>query len=110
MQMLMLLKKTEIRRWPMRQWVPVIVLIASFFFLYGKVFLTLAGQWRSQVMYSHGFLIPLISLYLVWIQRNKLSRAKTVSSNWFGYIMLSAGLSMLLVGYAGAIPTLQEIS
>ena len=110
MQMMKLLNKTEIRRWPIRQWVPLIVLIASFFFLYGKVFLTLAEQWRSHVMYSHGFFIPLISIYLVWIQRNKLSRVKTVSSNWFGYIMLFVSLSILLIGYAGGIPTLQEIS
>jgi len=110
MQVLKLLKNPEIGRWPVRQWFPVIVLTASFFFLYGRVFLTLAEQWQSNVMYTHGFVIPLISLYLVWIQRDKWPLTKKASPNWFGYIMLFASLMMLLVGYVCGSPILQEIS
>jgi len=105
-----LIKNTEMRRWPVRQWVAALVLVGSFFFLYGKVLITLSGQWRQNVMYSHGFLIPLISLYLVWVQRDKLSQIRSVAFNWVGYMLLAAGLLMHVVGDAGGIPTLQQIS
>jgi EpsI family protein len=61
-------------------------------------------------MYSHGFLIPLISLYLVWAKRNLLALIPYRPSRWISSAVLVLGVGMLLAGYATGIPTIQELS
>ena len=86
------------------------LLISVFLFCYLNVFIALVGQWLSVDIYSYGFLIPLISLYLVWIRRDKLARLRP-SPNFAGGIpLLFAGLLLLLLGYAGAVELVQELS
>lgn len=91
-------------------WVLPGLLLGSFVFLYGKVFATLFVQWQGNVMYSHGFLIPLISLYLVWAKRIQLAGLPLRSSSGFGLVIMLWGVGMLLAGYAAGIPTIQELS
>jgi hypothetical protein len=49
-------------------WLLVGVLIA----LYAPVLKHLVGQWYNDADYSHGFLVPFLSLYLIWQRRDKL--------------------------------------
>ena len=47
------------------------LLVAVFLGLYGQVLIHLARQWYSDADYSHGFLVPLLSAYLIWQRRDK---------------------------------------
>jgi exosortase len=76
-----------------------IVLGAAVVCLYFPVLADLVTQWQTDENYSHGFLIPLISAYLIWERRQQLLRAPTrVSVS--GYFVLLLGLTLLVVGQA----------
>jgi EpsI family protein len=78
--------------------------------LYAAVFKDLWDLWMTREDYSHGFLIPLISLYLVktkWADIANLS-IKPVPVLGFGMVLLS--LTGLAVGVAGGVITLSSVS
>lgn len=66
--------------------------------------------WWVRDDYSHGFLVPLISLYLVWYRRESLKRLEHQPAFFFGIsVVIAAGL-MLVLGERGGMITLQELS
>lgn len=58
--------------------------------------------WNLQPEYSHGVLIPFLSLYLIWRQRDEL-RTLQFTGSWYGLIVIALGLLMWLVGDLAAI-------
>jgi len=86
-------------------------LLALFGALYTPVFAILVRSWWGSDIYRHGFLVPFISLFLVWRMRARLAQLPPAPSYAFGVpLVLLAGL-MLFVGKLGAvIAVLQELS
>jgi EpsI family protein len=68
------------------------------------------GQWSTNDVYSYGFLIPWISLYIVWRRRGRLAKAHSTPAPVVGAIVLAAGLGMLIAGRLVAIVGIQEFS
>jgi len=64
----------------------------------------LYGQWQRSE-YSHGFVIPLISAYLLWRQRARFAQLSWRTS-WSGVALALVGLSIYLLGRLGSITTL----
>src|SRR3954453_19737811 len=62
---------------------------------YRDVWPWLLTEWRDNPYYSHGILVPLLSLFLIWHRRAAL--AKRSSSNW-GYALVGVGVVMLVIG------------
>jgi len=94
-----------------RRFVGLLALIsASFLFCYVGVLAGLAGQWWSNDIYSYGFLIPVISAYLVWVRREAWVNLPAVPNPLWGWPVLSAGLLMLIAGKAATVLLLQELS
>lgn len=67
-----------------------------FFLLYWHTFSWLANKWAQDPDYSHGFLIPLISGYVIWSKKEKLKQIKVRPSNW-GLIVLILGLLLEVI-------------
>ncbi len=62
----------------------------------------LVGRWHRQEEYSHGFIIPFISLWLLWSRRTALRQSKGDPSPWGpGALVLST--CMVIVGEFTAI-------
>lgn len=95
---------------PRAVWGLGLFLLAAFVFCYASVFMTLAGQWWSNNIYSYGFLIPLISGYLLWVRREEIFRLAAAPDYLAGSIVLLLGLSMLLIGKTGGVVSVQEVS
>jgi EpsI family protein len=91
-------------------WLKIALLLYVFFLLYASTITSLVKQWTVRDDYSHGFLIPLIFLYLVWHKRSRL-RYLPVDANIAGGIItvLTAGF-VLLIGKAGSVIVVQELS
>lgn len=53
--------------------------------------------WNLQPEYSHGLLIPFISLYLIWRRRDEL-RAMPFTGSWNGLWLIALGMLMWLAG------------
>ena len=77
------------------------LIFLGMFLLYFPVFQGLVADWKSNDNYSHGFFIPFISAYMVWAQREKISRITPAPSYW-GLLLILLGLSELVLGYLGA--------
>jgi exosortase D (VPLPA-CTERM-specific) len=77
--------------------------------LYHAVLLHLGRQWWDDENYSHGFLIPLVSAYLVWERRERL-RALSPRPSLAGSLLLVVGLGLLFLGVVGAELFVQRLS
>ena len=62
----------------------------------------LVSRWIKQEEYSHGFLIPLISLWLLWLRRDAL-RGSVGRPSWWSIPIIGLALVMLLLGEMTAI-------
>ena len=66
--------------------------------LYSDVLKKLALDWWNDPNYSHGFLIPFISLYWIWSQRKSLQSAQTNPSALGLPVLFASGL-LYIVGH-----------
>jgi exosortase len=57
-----------------------------------------ASRWATDPQYSHGFLVPLFSLYLLWIRRGHLEAAD-LRPRWWGVGLVAAAVAMRLAGH-----------
>ncbi len=72
------------------------------FYLYWGGLENIFSRWADQPEYSHGYLIPLISLYILWEKRNLLLPYLRESSAW-GIPLCIAALVLLFVGEISAL-------
>ena len=86
--------------WSRLAWLaPVVAVLLGA--LYWQTLRDLALQWWDDPNYTHGFLVPLFSSYLVWRQRARLAALEPRGSA-LGLPVLLAGIAALLVGDVGA--------
>ena len=69
--------------------------------LYASVIQGLVTQWWSDSDYSHGFLVPIFSGYVLWNQRERWMKSKIKPSN-LGLLVMLGAVGLLLVGSLGA--------
>lgn len=79
----------------------VCVLAAILGAIYWAILRDLAIQWRDDANYSHGFIVPLFSGYLIWRERGRLRRLVPRGTAW-GLVVLLGGIGALLLGDLGA--------
>jgi exosortase len=70
-------------------------------FLYYRIAALLVLDWWKDPNFSHGFLIPVFSAFILWQQREQLARLHPKPS-WFGLVVIAGSLMMLIVGVLGA--------
>jgi EpsI family protein len=87
-----------------------VAVAAALGFCYRDVFALLVTQWMTIDTYSHGFLIPPLSLGLVYTRRDRLRRIPIAPSYVFGSAGLAAGLALLVMGRLSGVVSLQEVS
>ena len=83
---------------------------AAVLFVYYRTFNWLLQVWWTQDAYSHGFLIPLIASYLVWVKRDHLAQLPQRPNLAKGGLLLFVSTIMLLAGRAGGSVLLEAIS
>ncbi len=76
---------------------------AALLLLFQNTFGYLYWVWHREE-YSHGFLIPLVSAYLLWRRRERFRQAQFRSS-WIGVAVAAAGVAIYLVGMVASITT-----
>ena len=85
----------------MRFWLPYLIigllLVAVYFRIAGK----LVFDWFDITDYSHGPLVPLFSIYIMWDNRNVL-RNTPVRPSWSGLPLVILGLCIVILGVYGA--------
>ena len=77
-----------------------LLLFISFITLYYPIFLKLIHDWEVDPNYSHGYFIPLISLFMVWVSKEKFKNAEVVPQK-YGLIIIVLGLLQLALSWIG---------
>ena len=85
------------------------VLVAALGLVYTPVLIELVKDWIRDPNYSHGFLMPVISGYLVWARRKEL-QALPVKPVALGLAGVIGSCAMLVLGAAGAEVFTQRVS
>src|SRR4051795_5838751 len=70
---------------------PYLFIAALLMALYYRIGIKLAVDWYNIADYSHGFLVPLFSLFLLWDKRKEIA-ATPVRPTWTGLPMVVFGL------------------
>ena len=77
--------------------------------LYGPILARLAGQWWHDPNFSHGFLVPVFSGFVLWKDRASIAKLPPAPSLW-GLLAVSFGLFLLVAGVLGAELFISRIS
>ena len=88
----------------------ITALILTSVFLYWVNMHWLFSQWITDKAYSHGFFVPLISLYLVWSKKDFLLSVPPEPSKLIGYLSVAICLLLLLIGRTGAVVQIEALS
>jgi exosortase len=92
-----------------QQWLPPMMLLALIVAIYWGVATKLVHDWYTDPDFSHGFLVPLFSAYLIWTKREKL-KTIPLQQSWSGVPLLIAAIITLFLGIYGAELFLARIS
>jgi exosortase len=76
---------------------------------YWPILPPLVRQWWNEDQYSHGFLIPAISGWLVWVNRKRLAAAP-ISTSYAGLVVIAGAALTYMTGIVGADLFLQRFS
>ena len=90
-------------------WRPFLV-AAALCFLYANVLAKLGRDWWTDDNYSHGFLVPFVVGYIVWVESDALKRAVAKPQFFLGGACVLLALLMLLGGTLGAELFTQRVS
>lgn len=82
----------------------MLLIIICFSFYYSSTIKGLYSIWSTDDDYSYGFLIPLISAYLIWERRREI-RETAISADWLGFIPFLLFLIFSLYGILGSSPS-----
>ena len=85
---------------PSNAWLPSVVLAGLLIALYYRIGIKLVVDWYNIADYSHGFLVPLFSIFLLWDKRREIA-ATPVRPSWAGVPVVVLGLVILIFGVYG---------
>jgi len=88
----------------------IVVVAGLFVILYLPIFSALVKMWWGSDDYNHGFLVPIVSLYFVWMKRDQLRLAPIRPSYLGGLPVIILSSALLLMGKLGSATLLQELS
>lgn len=73
----------------------MLAILAGLLFCYWTSLEEIAAKWEHDPQYSHGYLVPLFSIVLLWMRREMVDPSK-LRLNWLGLPVILAGLGMRL--------------
>lgn len=94
----------------LNMWMKLSLLVALFFITYFGALSLLVSTWLSRDDYSHGFLVPFISLYFIWADKESLKKIAIQPYLPGGLIVMLIGCLMLLAGSVSSVATIQKLS
>lgn len=77
--------------------------------IYYDALALMVGIWVDDENYGHGFFVPFISLFLIWMKRDKI-RALEPRGSWWGLSLIATGLALYIIGELGTLAPLLQLS
>lgn len=86
------------------------LLVAGVIFTFGDALAGMVQQWDASPMYSYGYAVPAISLYLLWSRRDAFKRRPLQPARLLAVPVLALAVGMQVVGHVGAIQVIQQLA
>jgi exosortase len=77
------------------------LLVATLAALYARVIASLLAQWWRDPNYSYGFVVPFLSLWLLW-NRHERIKQHNLAPSWWGLLVVLGAMGLLVLGTLGA--------
>jgi len=82
-------------------YIQISIITLSFLLLFNHTLVKLIKDWSIDDNYSHGFLIPFITAYMIWRKKEELSQCLLKPNN-LGLVLIILGMLLYIVGNIGA--------
>lgn len=82
-------------------YIQVSIITLSFLLLFNHTLIELIKDWSINDNYSHGFLIPFITAYMIWRKREELSQCLLKPNN-LGLVLIILGMVLHILGNIGS--------
>lgn len=92
---------------PLRVYTLLTVVVVAAIVPFARVLGGLYNIWNLKPEYSHGIIIPVLSAFLIWRQRDQL-RQLPFTGSWLGVVLIAAGLTLRLAGQMTTMETLNH--
>ena len=94
-------------RTPTLLWIVIVVslglAIASAF----EALTEMVRRWETSEEYGYGYLIPVITLFLIWQRKDKLEQ-QPFTGSWLGAVLLAGGVLITLVGQVSTLHSITQ--
>ncbi len=77
--------------------ISVVAIAITMLWAYWPTLIRMAAKWGSDPSYSHGYLVPLFAVGLLWMRRSGLD-ATSFGKNWWGLALIVAGIALRIAG------------
>jgi exosortase len=91
------------------RWLLSLGILLAIIYAYRAIVWDLIVVWTTDENYSHGFLVPALSLFIIWKRREEL-KAQTICPHSLGLFVLGVGSTLLLLGSVMAGAYLERVS
>lgn len=99
--------RTGQHNWPFAVAAVLLLLFAA---LYSSTFASLVSMWWGSDDYTHGFLVPLIALYIAWKKGGSMLSARAEPAMVSGIFLTALAAAVLMAGKLGSVVVLEELS
>lgn len=79
------------------QAIAVATLTVILLWSYWPAFVEMAGRWNRDPQYSHGYLVPVFALALLWMRSKNMS-LRELRPSWWGVPILLSGIALRHIG------------
>lgn len=97
-----IMNKKNIWKMGWQNWLLVSTVIALLFFVYWSGLTQLVIRWDKQEEYSHGYMLPFLTIYFIWLKKNELLQSE-FSPSWLGFCIVLPALTVFLIGEISAL-------
>lgn len=91
-------------------WLKIGLLVTVYIFSYFDTITSLVRTWSERDDYLYGFLVPFISLYFVWYEREKLIKLPIKPNMLGGLILMLIATLIHMMGKISSISVIQQFS
>ena len=95
--------------WRKNWWMGAVLCAALLGVIYSNALAIMVSVWVDDENYGHGFFVPFISLFLIWLKRDKI-RALEPRGSWWGLSLILVGVAFYGLGELGTLSTLLHLS
>jgi exosortase D (VPLPA-CTERM-specific) len=90
-------------------WSTILVTIVLLTVIFYNGLKWMVSEWALREEYSHGFLIPAITLFLIWQKKDRLERV-SFDGSWTGFAVVLLGIVMFILGELSTLYIIIEYS